>query len=330
MDLLWQFEIQIILFLQSLGEWLTQPMTFFSFLGTENFFLLVLPVLYWCVDSAIGARVGAMLIFSNWLNGTIKMALHAPRPFWYDSNVKALSTETSFGLPSGHSMSAAALWGLMANQFKKRWFTVICILVIFGIGFSRLYLGMHFISDVVAGWLLGWLLLSIYIKYETKVLDWMKSKVLEQQLSIILISSLFILLLTSLILFFSRNWQMPQAWLYNAITATPGTPPDPLSLEGMITIAGLWLGTFGGLAWFYNRYGMFNAGGPAWKRLVRYLLGMVGIIVFWYGLGEVFPRNLDLISFLLRYLRYALVGLWVTALAPWLFIRLRLASKYEK
>lgn len=330
MDLIWQFEIQITLWLQSIGEGLSDIMNFFSFLGTENFYLIVLPVLYWCVDSAIGARIGMMLLLSNWLNGLFKLIFHTPRPYWIDERVAAYSAETGFGMPSGHSMSAASLWGLMARLFKHRWFTVAAVVVIFLIGLSRIYLGMHFLSDVLVGWLLGALLLLAYIRLEKPVLDWIKKKNVEQQLSVILTSSLFILILGLGVLYLLRNWALPIEWVASANLKTPDHPIDPFSLDGMITIAGLWLGMLGGLAWFVNRYGMFNAGGPPWKRFVRYLLGLAGILVFWYGLGQVFPENPDLLSYCLRYLRYTLVGAWVTALAPWMFIRLRLASKYEK
>ncbi|MBK9603359.1 MAG: hypothetical protein IPO36_16190 [Anaerolineales bacterium] len=51
--------IAFIIALQSLGDWLIAPMQFFSYLGNEEFFLLVLPLLYWSVDSALGLRSGA-------------------------------------------------------------------------------------------------------------------------------------------------------------------------------------------------------------------------------------------------------------------------------
>ncbi len=330
MDLIWQFEIEITLFLQSLGEWLVGIMNFLSFLGTEDFYFLVLPILYWCVDAAIGARVGAMLLLSNWLNGVFKLILHTPRPYWYDARVQAFSSETSFGMPSGHAMNAMSMWGLMANQFKKRFFTIVCIVVIFLIGLSRIYLGMHFSSDVIVGWLLGGLLLWVFVKYEQRVVDWIKVKHFEQQLSLAIVSSLFILLLGMLMIYLMRNWTIPAEWVQNAIAATPGHEIAPTSPDGMITIAGMWLGMWGGLAWFNHRYGMFNAGGPGWKRLLRYALGVAGIMVLWYGLGNVFPREANLTSYVLRYFRYFLVGAWVTAVAPWTFIRLRLASRYGK
>jgi hypothetical protein len=80
----------------------------------------------------------------------------------------------------------------------------------------------------------------------------------------------------------------------------------------------------GGL--FMARQGGFNPGGVLWKRALRYVLGLVGVLILWMGLGEVFPRGETWLPFALRFVRYALVGLWVTYLAPLMFIRLRLAE----
>jgi hypothetical protein len=59
---------------------------------------------------------------------------------------------------------------------------------------------------------------------------------------------------------------------------------------------------------------------------VCFLLGLVGVLVLWYGLGLVFPRDEAVIPYILRYLRYALVGGWISAGAPWLFTRLKLVQ----
>ena len=61
--------------------------------------------------------------------------------------------------------------------------------------------------------------------------------------------------------------------------------------------------------------------------MARYILGLVGLLILWYGLGLVFPREATFIAYLLRYLRYTLVGAWITAGAPYLFLRLHLAEK---
>ena len=68
--------------------------------------------------------------------------------------------------------------------------------------------------------------------------------------------------------------------------------------------------------------GEFDAAGAPAHRLLRYVIGAVGVFVFWYGLGAVLPRNEDLISYLLRYARYTLIGVWISALAPLIFVRL--------
>jgi hypothetical protein len=65
------------------------------------------------------------------------------------------------------------------------------------------------------------------------------------------------------------------------------------------------------------------------QRLLRYPIGLVGVLIFWYGLGLVFPRGDDWLAYTLRYIRYALIGVWITALAPLLFMRLGLAKRPE-
>ena len=60
------------IFLQNLGSWLRTPMEFFSFLGNEYFFLLILPALYWCVNAGIGLRVAIILLLSTSVNDCVK------------------------------------------------------------------------------------------------------------------------------------------------------------------------------------------------------------------------------------------------------------------
>lgn len=59
-----------------------------------------------------------------------------------------------------------------------------------------------------------------------------------------------------------------------------------------------------------------NCTGPFWKRAVRYLIGLVGVILFWQVLGGVFPRGDGVVVYSLRFLRYSLVGWWIAGGAP--------------
>jgi membrane-associated phospholipid phosphatase len=158
--------------LQSLGAWLSIPMLAITALGYEEFIVLLLLTLYWCVDQMIGLRVGIVLMTANTFNTFFKFLFHSPRPYWISDDVTAYSHETSFGLPSGHAQIAASVWGWLAVEVKKRWFTVVAVVLIFLIGFSRLYLGVHFFSDVLLGWFLGALLVFLFMKWQNMFSEW--------------------------------------------------------------------------------------------------------------------------------------------------------------
>jgi len=115
----------------------------------------------------------------------------------------------------------------------------------------------------------------------------------------------------------------------NAMAAAVDELPAPVSLNGILTAAGALFGLAVGLAWMETRGG-FDAGGKAWKRVARYLLGLIGIAVFYFGLKLIFPEGETLVAFGARYIRYTLVGLWISGLAPAFFIRLKLAEPAHK
>jgi hypothetical protein len=119
------------------------------------------------------------------------------------------------------------------------------------------------------------------------------------------------------------NWQPPQAWAEYA--------KDAVSLSGAFTTAGTLFGLLAGLAWF-NCQGGFSTDGPIWKRILRFVLGAVGVLVFYVGLdvliGLIAPDAEAVLPYILRYIRYVLVGAWVSAGAPWIFVKLKLAGKF--
>jgi hypothetical protein len=99
-----------------------------------------------------------------------------------------------------------------------------------------------------------------------------------------------------------------------------------LALSGLVSNAGTFFGlALGGI--LLNQGGWFNAGGPAIQRLLRYMIGLAGVLAIYLLLGAVFPSGEAVIPYLLRYLRYMLIGLWIAYLAPWLFMRINLAQR---
>ena len=324
MDILIENGIDWIIAIQSLGSWLKLPMEFFTFLGNENFFFLVLPLIYWSIDAGVGLRVAFILTTSNYLNTIVKVLFVAPRPYWISSKVEPLSIEHTFGIPSGHAQNSAAIWGTMAAGVQgagKRLAWITAFVLMFLVGFSRLYLGMHFVHDVLLGWLIGLTLLFVFLKLWDPVADWLKQQALLQQVMIAFIISLLIIAAGILFTAPLNAYVFPVEWTDNALRAGP--VPDPVSIEGIFTSAGSLFGLAAGAAWIAARGG-YQASGPLEKRALRYVIGLVGVMILWFGLGQVFPDGETVIPLILRYLRYSLVGFWVTAGAPWLFFHFNL------
>jgi len=127
--------------------------------------LLVLVCLLWNMREFLFPLM-VTVAGSSLFNLLGKVAFHRQRPPWV-----GVYTETSFSFPSGHAAMAAAFYGFAVYFLWRRtatWGRRLNILfagvfIIAAIGFSRLYLGVHFLSDVVGGYLLGllWLIIGI-------------------------------------------------------------------------------------------------------------------------------------------------------------------------
>ncbi len=323
MEAIFDFEIEFTLFIQSLGHWLQAPFTFLSFLATEEFFIVMMPLIYWCVDALLGLRLAIMLVASNSINSGLKMLFRTPRPFWYDTRVQSLSMETSFGMPSGHSQNSGSLWGMLALHVKKRWMTIITILVIFLIGLSRIYLGMHFLHDVLSGWLAAAALLALYFWLEKPVGRWLAKLSFAWQIVFFFAVSLLVVLIGIAPTWVNPSWQLPAQWIENA-AATKGAVPDPMNFKDAFTLAGVIFGFASGYAWWVKKFGQPKVEGSWMKRLARYFVGIVGVIALYAGLKAILPQDPNLLGYTFRYLRYTVIGLWVTAFAPILFMKLKL------
>jgi len=324
MDALMRWGINVILALQN-APWLSGVMRLLTFLGNEEFFLFVMPAIYWCVSPGVGARLAVLLIASNGLNGLLKIAFHLPRPYWVDLRVKALSSETSYGIPSGHAMNSTSVWGFLAAQVKKRWAWAAALALIFLISLSRLYLGVHFPTDVLAGWILGALVLGAFLALERPAVAWLKRLTMWQQIGLAFALSLVYLALFSGILAAIAPSPDPAIWEQNAALATltkPGEPAtDPRNPEDGVPVAGMVMGLGLAFALPTRHPTRFDAKGPLAKRALRFVIGLVGVLILWMGLKLLTPHEPFALAMVVRYIRYGLVVFWVLYLAPRAFVR---------
>lgn len=287
--------IQVILWLQGhFSPALDGVFKAITFLGEEEFFLIFLAFLYWCVHRAIGARATVLLLFSNYINTVAKTWLAQPRPFDYDARVRVIKPVGGYGLPSGHAQNSVAIWGFLMTVWRSPLMWGVSLALIIAVGLSRVYLGVHFPTDVAGGYLLGGLVLWGYL--------W-----LEDRLQPIIAQWSFGLqvFVTSFV----------------ALSLALGLRTE----EGM-TVSGSLFGLLLGLA-IERRFLRFSAEGEMLQRVLRLWLGVIVLLGLRFGLKAVFGAMEPVLVW--RFVRYALIGLWAAAGAPWVFLRLGWAKRED-
>ncbi len=329
MEALWEWGVAVIIALQTASAGMDGFWRGLSLLGDEIFFLLLIPLLFWCVNPRLSIQVGLVLILSTTLNTTFKLLFAGPRPFWYSPAVRALTAETSFGIPSGHAQNTVSLWGVIAASIARPWAWAVMVLMALLVGCSRMVLGVHFPSDVLFGWLLGGLTLAAFLTWGAPLWQRIAGLSLAAQLGLSFLVSLGLVALPALVLAIQANHVLPAVWLQNAAQALPNDPPDPWSLEAAVTVGGTCFGFTAGLLLLQTQGG-FVVAGPWWQRTARLILGMIVVLALWGGLRAIFPDDTSLLAGALRYLRYSLIGFWMTLGAPLLFQQIGLARRPDR
>jgi len=253
-----------------------------------------MPLIYWSIDRRAGAGLFILLLFSAYLNGVAKVIADQPRPFDYDPRVKALGHAGGGGLPSGHTQNAVVIWGYLAMRYRKMIGWLIAGFLMIGIPLSRIYLGVHFPTDLVGGYLLGVPILILFLWIAPRLENWLVLKGFAWQLVLALVLPILLILL------------------------------NPAANRYVLSMIAALMGVAAGFV-LERRFVRFSCHGLIWKRIIRYLLGVFILFGLWAGLRVAFA-SLEPAG-LLRFIRYMLVGLWGGIGAPWLFVRLNLASR---
>jgi membrane-associated phospholipid phosphatase len=319
MDALQQFGISLIQVLQTLSPSLDGVMNFFTFLGRVEFYLLVIPFIYWSIDKRLGIRTILVLLAVDIAGTAFKLLFHQPRPYWI-KDLQPLSEETSYGIPSTHASDSMAVGGYLAYRARKAWLWVVMGITIFFIGLSRLYLGVHFLHDVVFGWAIGVLVLWFAIRPSNQITAWARSKTLSTQIGIGFAASVTVILLVILLRSIIAGTPDPVSWSSYATGAR--------SITHAFTLAGTLFGAFAGYA-LMRQYARFQNAETWGKRALSYLIGIIGLLALYFGLDMAFSTitaDETTLGYLLRYVRYTLTNLWLTFGAPWIFLKVGLAQ----
>ena len=150
----------------TLGSAAISVISFFSVFGEEIALIAILGFVYWCYNKEMGKTVGLGIVMAMVWNPMIKNIALRRRPYFDHEGIKILRivdpeadaldiAAQGYSFPSGHSTNVAVSFGSLAVQNRKKWLTALAIIVPLLVGFSRVVVGAHYPTDVIAGWLLG-------------------------------------------------------------------------------------------------------------------------------------------------------------------------------
>lgn len=247
-------ELEILRHIQSIAN------PFFDFLfqliticGEQIVLISIISIIYWALDKKFGEYIAYSVLTSVLLNNAIKDIFKMKRPIG-EEGIRTLreQTATGYSFPSGHTQSASSFYGSMAIYLNNRVMYIIATVMIILIGFSRLYLGVHYPKDVIVGGILG--VLTSLICYK------LYNRVENKMLLYVVTFALFIPALT-----FAHSADF---------------------IKGMGTYLGFIIGIY-----IEKRYVNFSTEGNTGNKIIRVLLGIVILLVLQLGLKVILPSG---------------------------------------
>jgi len=143
-----------------------------SYADRSGFFIILFPIIWFGISELWGARLFYLVCAQMHVVNMLKSIFNLPRPCVIDPSVGILHL-TSPGMPSGAAMSSIILPGMLIYAYPRWWTWLVGGLFWFFLSFSRVYLGVHFPSDVFVGWCVGALLLYLFIRYHQTLEDFL-------------------------------------------------------------------------------------------------------------------------------------------------------------
>lgn len=192
------FQTELIIFLQSFSnDFLDSFFNLITSLGTFSFIKYFLVAILFGVSYKGGYILIQLVIWNELTTIFLKELFALPRPANVDNRVQLIDKDypnptplydggaksffgplpektvayirthrfDSFGLPSGHTSGAVSLFGGILSLSRKMWIKNVCVLLVFLVPLSRMYLGRHFLADILGGYIVGSFFLFVFSRF---------------------------------------------------------------------------------------------------------------------------------------------------------------------
>ncbi|MDO4648894.1 MAG: phosphatase PAP2 family protein [Eubacteriales bacterium] len=305
-------------FLRFLAEYRTDSLNLF-FLGitalAQEFFVIgVVCWLYWCGNKRLGRTLGFSFFASGLLVQGLKITFRIPRPWVLDPTfepvAKAVPAATGYSFPSGHTQSITSLFATLGFHFRKRRNRILSYIMIFLVGMSRMYLGVHTPKDVLTSFLVSFVIAGLCyrftyaqdptIKDETSKKNPAKEDGCSSPMirALLLIGASLVLLVYALVMYHRQVIELAYA-------------ADCIKASG----AGIAFG----IGYYIEETRIHFTVPPTWKaKILRFLLGVIIAVLLLEGIKPIVGTSLAASFF-----RYFIAVLWVVALYPAVFNRIK-------
>ena len=287
-----------------------------EFLDSMPWYFLIISIITFGLHPRYGVRLAALFGLNVGLNEAAKLACHMPRPYWVSAAVTAFSAHSSFGFPSGAAMSGAVMYGYIALQVRRYQIVIICCILFLVSSMVRIFSGIHFFTDILGGWILGFLLLAVFLLAAPKAEEYVGQLSRPARLAFFVIVSAIPILLVVPAYVSLGGWQVPAPWIELARQQT-GAVIHPVRIQFAWGAAGIILGSLTGYEYLLSRGGWSP---PAdWKRRAGVVLaGTISVLLLNAAIPSVwvFLGITALLPPLAVFLSMAGVTFWLVAGVP--------------
>ena len=296
--------MELLRYLESIrSPFLTVFFKFWTLFGEETLIFAVICLIYWCIDKKFAYKIAFTMFVSGALIQNLKVSFRIERPWIRDPNFTpvddAVTTATGYSFPSGHTQGASSFFGTLAIYLRKLRYTLLCVFVIFMVGLSRMYLGVHTPEDVIVSMLLTLLTAGLCSYIFDRWLDDNK-----HDLTVSIIFTVISLLTITLSFILTNSGHI-----------------ESIHASDCFKLAGTGLGVSAG--WYIERrFIKFNTEeNNVFLQILKLAIGLFIAVALKSGLKAILGDGL-----IVNVIRYFITVMWILVIYPYIFTKVRKRS----